>query len=170
MTVFELVGAEGTVVFDTERERIGRAVTPEWTRAVLQAPKEAWRRETRDSFSLGLPVVNSFDKAVGALVLEYDRAPFIAVLDATLVELGKYWLVILLPSAAITVLGAFWLFRPLSHSMDRMTGAAAPAMSADPRSALEADHAVFVERAACALGEVEQLERDVEAALAAGRA
>lgn len=168
VTVFELIGNEGTVVFDTQRERIGRPVAAEWSRAVQLGPKDAWRSETRDSFTVGLPVVNSFNKAVGAVVLDYDRAAFIGLLDATRVELGKYWLLILLPSAVVTVLGSFWLFRSLSHSMDRMT-AAAPDGGA-PASALEAEHAEFTARAAAALAEVEQLERDVEAAMAAGRA
>jgi hypothetical protein len=89
--------------------------------------------------------------------------------------MAQYWLIVLGPAALVTVFAAFFFFRSLSHSVERMTAAAQaaaagqPAEEFRPASALERDFDHFLNRTSAARQELDRLERDAEAALAAGR-
>jgi len=134
--------ASGRILFDTDRQRIGEQVPP----YLLPPPavSEAWHVRRGDRNWIGVPIVNSFGQAEGALLLAYGRDAVDARLDAILLSMARAALIglavaIPLGSAAIFLAAgrARRWFAALGQAMaPDATQAGAPAEAAEFRAAV----------------------------------
>lgn len=79
--------ASGRILFDTDRQRIGEQVPP----YLLPPPADpgTWHVRRGSQNWIGVPIVNSFGQAEGALLLAYDRDMVDARLDAILLSMAR---------------------------------------------------------------------------------
>jgi hypothetical protein len=105
----------GISVFDTDPARVGKLVP------------EAWRKTERvevhsddEAFVLSLPLLNSFDQAVGVLSLRYARTAVLGASQRAYWVLGKAVLIAMAVSGLVASLGLHLLSRTLISRLDRM--------------------------------------------------
>ncbi len=82
-----VIDATGRILFDTDRQRIGEDVPP-----YLLPPATAsgaWHVRRDGRYWIGVPIVNSFGQAEGALLLAYGREAVDARLDAILLSMAR---------------------------------------------------------------------------------
>lgn len=76
----DVLSAEGTTIYSTDRGAVGEQVPDDWLRAVAERRDDRWRAETPGNVTMGRPIRNDFDQVVGWAVVIVDRsalpAPF----------------------------------------------------------------------------------------------
>ncbi len=107
ITVFD---AAGTVLFDTDRFRVGSRLPAFWKPLALP-PDGTWQGEIEGANLVGATIINSFGQPAGGLVVRYDPAPLEARLNVILLEMTEAAIGMVALCAALAVAAAAWLTR-----------------------------------------------------------
>jgi hypothetical protein len=109
----------GSLLFGSSGEAEGDLAPPAWRRAMALAQEDRWDVSDAEAFGIGHTLRNSFDRAVGGLVLRYDRAPFLARTAVVRDRLAQTTLAIVAVAGLIALVGAILLVRPLGRFIRR---------------------------------------------------
>lgn len=84
-----------------------------------------WVAHTNEQFVAGISLYNSFDRAIGGIVLRYDRAGYNTLVGEVLEKLMVVTAVLLAISALVALIGISFGFRELRHTYASMQAALA---------------------------------------------
>ena len=159
--------AKGVILFDTDPLRIGTKAPEPWLESLGEAGSNSGSIRVSDS-QLGLPLVNSFDKVVGGLLVTYSKDYYQNKRVATVREISEITLIALLLSGFVGLCGVLTISRPLDYAVMRLeasvrtillrTGLAAAATPAD--GDLEAAIVTFERNVLDAVAALEHAEAD----------
>lgn len=152
------------VLFDTDRQRIGEPLDRRWQ--ALAPDQAAWAGRTPDTAFTGAPLVNSFGKSVGGIVLRYDPNRINQTVTGVLLEVTVATLEVTLLACVIAVAGVWWLIRDARYRLQAMgSGLAALADENQPSARLPAaadDEPGFTRAARETLHRLRRAERLIE--------
>ena len=95
-------------------------LSPDWIGAILHtSPTLVWRANDPATLIVGAPLTNNFGRAVGGIVLRYDRAFYDRELEQALTGLTRTAALILIGASPITLIGVWLLFRGTRREIDR---------------------------------------------------
>ena len=152
------------VLFDTNRESIGEPLDPRWLSLTPDQP--AWTGRTPRAAFTGAPLVNSFGKIVGGIVLRYDPNRVRQTVTSVLLEVTVATLTVTLLACLAAVAGVWWLIRDARQRLQAMgNGLAALADENQPLTRLPAeteDEPGFTRAARETLHRLRRAERLIE--------
>ena len=111
--------AKGVILFDTDSSRIGVKAPEPWLESLDEARPKSGSIRVSDS-QLGLPLVNSFDKVVGGLLVTHSESYYQNKRAATVREIGEITLIALLLSSFVGLCGVLTISRPLDSAVMRL--------------------------------------------------
>jgi hypothetical protein len=111
--------ARGHILFDTDRGRIGADLPPGLLAPGRASPPRAWRATEQGLAWIGVPIVNSFGQAEGALLVGHARTSVAARLDAIALAMLRPTLLVLAVAIPLVVVLTFVLARPVRRYFDR---------------------------------------------------
>jgi len=112
----------GEILFHTDAERVGERVPAAW-QALLASDGRAegiWSYTTPDDYLIAIPLINSFNRTEGALLLGYSRTQTTAVtgqVKRQLIELSAF---VIAGFGLLSLLCALLVLRRLSKSLLRL--------------------------------------------------
>lgn len=126
---------------------------PQWLEANRNPDRTVWDDQDTAAFIIGLPIVNPFDQAIGAVVVRYSRTAFVSQLKQMLMDLGGAAIVVVAVFGVVAAGAIFLLFYGLVRSVRRMesslqallrdstrlTEAAGPAQGQEPAQGQASD-------------------------------
>lgn len=134
-----ILDATGQVIYSTDTGEIGERLPGLLTNAILEqrlGTPQAW---TTGENSVAVLLVNGFDQVLGAILIRYETVDLVAVMERTLLFLGKLGLGIFAAAGVLVFLGVFAVLRQpsravveLTEQLDRLAGPD-PACPAEPR-------------------------------------
>lgn len=105
-----VVDANGTVLFDTDRFRVGQRAPADWLGAA--GTERRWTETLPDAYVVGVRIMSSFGQPAGAVVVRYDRVPLETRLTAILLAMMQAALLMVGAAVAVAVAAAVVLTRP----------------------------------------------------------
>ena len=102
-----------------------------------------WNNTTGEAFVVGVTLYNSFDRAIGGIVLNYDKSQYNGQVAAMLKELATATGLVLLGAAILAFIGIGFGFRELSRSYAAMEAALANVRDGKTSTAAEPDTGSF---------------------------
>ena len=99
----------GTVLFDTDRFRVGTPLDVAWRPA--QPDMAQWRGDLPGAYLVGARITNNFGQSAGGVVLRYDPAALETRMNAILLDMVRAALATLVATAVIATLVAILLTR-----------------------------------------------------------
>lgn len=123
----------GNVLFDTEGPSSGQRLPEAQIKAILGTAEASglWSAVEDGSVVLGMPIINSFDVAVGAAVLRYDRSQVVAVTSNAMRDMLATVLVIVAVLSVVTVPLVMMTFRGVRQTFLNVIGSARAGLPAD---------------------------------------
>lgn len=119
--VFGITGDNGVRLFGTDKSEIGRAVPTAWMRGAERSDSDTFQFDEDAAFGVGFPIINSFNKPVGGIVLRYSRAYQQTKIEAMFKTLGRAALIVFGIASVLAFIGVYVFFRPISTTFSRMT-------------------------------------------------
>ena len=119
--VFGIAGDNGVRLFGTDKDAVGKTVPAQWVRGAERPDTDTFQFDEDAAFGVGFPIINSFNKPVGGIVLRYSKAYQQAKVEAMFKTLGRAALVVLAIASVLAFIGVYVLFRPISTTFSRMT-------------------------------------------------
>ena len=116
ITIFD---ARGQIVFDSDRTARGGRVAADWLQAVGAVPQGQMARAV-ERYSVATPLVNSFGKLTGGVIIRYSDAYLKAKLQAMLERLGEILLLAFAVSAFVATTGVLILTERLAYVYTRL--------------------------------------------------
>jgi hypothetical protein len=114
-----VVDARGRILFDTDRGRIGSETAPALLPpATASGAPRAWRASAQALAWIGVPIVNGFGQAEGALLVGHARTSVSARLDAIALAMLRPTLLVLAVAVPFVVAMTFLLARPVRRYFD----------------------------------------------------
>lgn len=161
----------GSVVFSTDRTFIGDLIGERWLSQWRAAGNQSWFLEEDDALVVGVPLVNSFDAVIGGIALRYSRSFLDETLQATLFELVRTGIFVIIGAMAVSLGGTLLLFRPMVRDVDAIAAeldsvigdkAFVPAepLTSEPSTAL-AEAQGFAAHVRLAYGEIEKTSEEI---------
>jgi hypothetical protein len=122
LVALSIRNAKGIILFDTDTARIGTrpAVAPT---AEDDTPDDPHSGGHDPQSTIAVPLVNSFGKIVGELLVSYSKAYYHQKRTATIARLGQFTLIVLLLSSLVGLAGVLAISRPLQQAVMRLEGA-----------------------------------------------
>ena len=121
ITFIAVFDGRGETLFHTRPERIGDQAPASWRAALLDGTQQdsVWSGRTDSDYLIGLPLINSFDRIEGALVLAYPRAESDAVFRDVQRRLLKESGAVIAVFGVLSLLCALLVFRGLGARLRR---------------------------------------------------
>jgi len=117
ITIFD---GKGAIVFDTDRRSTGTRVAAGWLGGPEVAAIQAQAARTVEPFTVGTPLVNSFGKLTGGIIIRYSSDYLHAKLDSMLLRLGEVMGLVLALSACVALAGVLVLTERLAYVYTRL--------------------------------------------------
>lgn len=157
--------ARGIILFDTDASRIGTSASA-WLDVLVQAEPKTSDVLVRES-EIGVPLINSFGKIVGGLLVVYSKNYYDSKRAETMRNVAVTTLIVLLLSSFIGSCGVLAISRRLDYAVMRLeTGLRsilvrvgfAPKKEAPPDTDLEAEIVAFERKILNAVAALERAE------------
>jgi len=152
------------VLFDTDRQRIGEPLDRRWLALTPDQPN--WAGRAPGTAFTGAPLINSFGKSVGGIVLRYDPNRIRQTVTSVLLEVTIATLAVTLIACLLAVGGVWWLIRDARYRLHEMgRGLAALADENQPLTLLPGaleDEPGFTKAARETLDRLRRAERLIE--------
>ncbi len=116
----EVYGANGEILFDTDRGAIGTRVSDDLVAAIRGGANQAFGALDEDMLIVGLPLVNTLGKIEGGVVLRYPSSYIQRGLGGLLSQLSKTVLEELAVFSVLAVLGLYALFGSVGRKLGSM--------------------------------------------------
>lgn len=103
----DLFGPRGMTLYSTERAAIGEPVDPSWMSGPSQPASKPWVTRRSQDFEVGVPIMNSFNRAIGGVAVVVTSS---GVVDG----MGAILLAVAVPGLLLLILGllaALWAAR-----------------------------------------------------------
>lgn len=111
--------ARGIILFDTEAARIGTKSASAWLETLTQVGSQSSDVLVRDS-EIGVPLVNSFGKIVGRLLVSYSKSYYDSKRAETIRNVAETVLIVLLLSGFVGSCGVLAISRRLDYAVMRL--------------------------------------------------
>ena len=121
-----------------------------------------WNNSTGQAFVVGVTLYNSFDRAIGGIVLNYDKSQYNSQVAAMLKELATTTGLVLLGSAILAFIGIGFGFRELSRSYAAMETALTKVREGETASPQQADNGSFDYKLQTIAGNVEEAYSQID--------
>ena len=121
MVVFELRRDDASIIYATDGRAAEEVVPPAWLAAQAHAEGPFWTLTEPDTVIVGVPLRNSFGQNVGGVTLLYSRAYVDDKLADAASQLAVWTAALLGASAVLSVIGSFFIFRPVQRRLAMLT-------------------------------------------------
>jgi hypothetical protein len=109
----------GIIVFDTDASRIGAKSASPWLE-VMTRPESKRSDISIQESNIGVPLVNSFGKVTGGLLVSFSKAYYDDKRAGTIGNIVEITLIVLLLSSFIGLCGVLTISRPLEYALVRL--------------------------------------------------
>ena len=159
--------ARGIILFDTDTSRIGTKSSLPWLDSSAQGDPKSSDMLVREN-QIGIPLVNSFGKVVGGLLVDYSKDYYDSKRAGTIRNVAEATLIVLLLSSVIGTCGVLAISRRLDYAVMRLEAGLRsilarldllPAAEITPDKELEAEIVTFERKVLDVVTALERAER-----------